>query len=90
MQSIPQIKSPRNKESGQGLVEYALIAVLCLVVVIVIAAIVWPFLFNTDNPCHRIGATEFECQDYKVNQCLETEKYTKEQCIDLVRDSDDD
>lgn len=80
---------PVNKQSGQGIVEYALIAVMILAVVIAILVLILPFFDpkNLENPCRAIVgdvSDSFECLDYKVNQCLASEKYTKDQCVELV------
>jgi len=73
---------------GQGLVEWALILVLILVLVvvilIVIAAVFFPGLENVrgNNPCRQ--ESSFACKDERVRLCLETERYTKDQCVILV------
>lgn len=81
-----------NKQSGQGIIEYILILILVSVVVIVMLTLLAPAIGNVWNnltgqatytPCQQ-NSTSFQCYDFKVNQCLQSEKYTKQQCIDLV------
>lgn len=69
---------------GQGMVEYALIAVLIVVLLIVIVATIGPKIgVIQEDPCFTQPGS-FECRDAQVNQCLETERYTKDQCVILV------
>lgn len=65
---------------GQGLVEYALILVLVAIVLIVIIAALSPVLQG--NPCVR--PESFECVDYRVQECVKTEQYTRDECIVLI------
>lgn len=78
--------SPRKREIGQGLVEYGLVLILFAIAVIVIFALLGNAVGNIfngiENPCFH--SDSFECLDHKVNQCLASEKYTKEQCVQLV------
>lgn len=68
---------------GQGLVEYALILILVAVVVIVILAVLGPNVGNLFNkPC--MSADSFECKNARVEQCLASEQYSREECIALM------
>lgn len=74
---------------GQGVVEYLLILILCAVVAIVILAVLGPTVGNIlqngidTGPCWRDTAS-VECKIAKVEQCMATEQYTKDQCVTLV------
>lgn len=75
---------------GQGLVEYALILVLVTVVIIVILALLGPTIGNIfqniqngiGSPC--ANSQSFECKNYRVEQCLASEEYSREECIALI------
>lgn len=71
---------------AQGLVEYALILILIAVVVIVILAMLGPAIGNLFdnkvNPC--IYEQSFACKDARVEQCLQSEQYSREECIALI------
>lgn len=72
---------------GQGLVEYALILILIAVVVIVILAILGPAIGNVfngvvNNPC--LSSQSFECKNHRVEQCMTSEDYSREECIALI------
>jgi NADH:ubiquinone oxidoreductase subunit 3 (subunit A) len=68
---------------AQGIVEYALILVLVLVVVVVVLGVLSPFVDPNRPPCSKNEAS-FECKNWKVQQCLKTEQYTKDQCVILI------
>lgn len=80
----------KQTESGQGLIEYALILVLVAVVVIVILALLGPAIGNvfsnhTGDPCYyQNNKTSYACRNYQVSQCLKAEQYTRDECIALV------
>lgn len=65
---------------GQGIFEYILILVLVVVIVIVVIGVFAPVLTGVCG----IGHSQFECNDSKVQECLKSEQYTKDQCVILV------
>jgi hypothetical protein len=65
---------------GQGIVEYVLVLVLIAVVVICFLAVFGPLFSGVCG----LGHSQFECSDSKVQECLKTEQYTKDQCVILV------
>lgn len=70
---------------GQGLVEYTLTLILIAVVVIVILALLGPAignLFNSSQPCW--DKDSFTCRDYRVEQCMQSEQYSRSECIALM------
>jgi pilus assembly protein Flp/PilA len=72
---------------GQGLVEYALTLLLVAVVVIIILAILGPSIGNMltngiDTRCSN--AQSFECKNARVEKCLASEAYSREECIALI------
>lgn len=76
---------------GQGLVEYAVILVLCVVVVVVVLMMIGPSIgnvfskmaygVNANSTCNN---SSFECRETQLKKCLKTEQYTRQECIDLV------
>lgn len=70
---------------GQGLVEYAVILLLIAVIVIVIVAVIAPGFAKSlsGNPC-LLAETSVDCRKAKVEQCMQDEAYTKDQCVRLV------
>ena len=70
---------------GQGIVEYVLIFVLIACVVIVCIAVLAPVIGNVFNGdvCSK-QPDSFACTDLKVQQCLQSEKYNKDQCVLLI------
>jgi hypothetical protein len=66
---------------GQGLVENVLMLVIIAVALISMFGLLLPVLQG--DPC-AFKRDSFECKDYKVQQCLKTELYTKDQCVTLV------
>jgi hypothetical protein len=68
---------------GQGLVEYALILILVAVCVIVMLAVFAPLV---NNPCFNSGS--FACKQARVQECMQSEAFTKEQCVFLMGDSE--
>lgn len=74
---------------GQGIVEYVLILFLAAVVIIVMVAVLGPTVANIlsngfdTGPC-RSDKSSVECKLQKVEQCMKTEQYTKDQCVTLV------
>lgn len=72
---------------GQGLVEYALILILIAVVVIVVLALLGPAIGSMlGNPvlASCMNQQSFECKNAKVEQCLASEQYSREECIALI------
>ena len=73
-------------EIGQGIIEYALWIILALILIAALLGILTLGVAKLSgiakNPCAITRS--FECSDYQVEQCLASEKYTKEQCVQLV------
>lgn len=68
---------------AQGLVEYVLILILLAVVIFVMLAMLGPAFGNMANaPCWN--ETSQACIDHRVNECLKTERYTMDQCVNLI------
>jgi hypothetical protein len=69
---------------GQGTVEYALILILIVTVIIAVLALVGPGIGNLigSNPCW--DEDSFTCKNHRVQECLASELYTKEQCVTLI------
>lgn len=69
---------------GQGLVEYALILVVIAVVAIVIITLIGGIHIDNSNPCYGNDDIRFVCLDYRVTECVASERYTREECITLI------
>jgi pilus assembly protein Flp/PilA len=71
---------------GQSLAEYALVLILVAIVVIVMLALLGPTMgnlfSNKVNPC--VYEQSFECKDQRVNQCMQSESYSRDECIALI------
>lgn len=65
---------------GQGLVEYALIAVLIAIVIIVMAAMIFPLT----NPQAAMDA-KLNKYETVLSQCLERETISHEECEAIAR-----
>jgi len=72
---------------GQGIGEYVLILVLVAVVVIAILAVAGPSidrLLNNTSACYTHDANSMECIQERMDACLKTERYSKNQCVILI------
>lgn len=71
---------------GQGLIEYAAILIIILVAVIAIVVLIGPTMgnlfSNKVSPC--VYEQSFACKNTRVEACLESEAYTREECIALI------
>lgn len=78
----------RKIEHGQGLVEYALIAILLLVVIVIVGAILFPSVFGAVNPTSVPGLESqvqltLDAYDMWVDTCVAQERYDRETCEQL-------
>lgn len=64
---------------GQGIIEYALFLILVAVVVIVLVLV----LSGSNSACF-MDKTSFACKNQRVEECLKSEQYTREECIALI------
>lgn len=52
---------------------------------VLVFVMVWVVLgLNSDALCDGYEDRRFTCLDYKVNQCIASEQYTRAECITLV------
>ena len=65
---------------AQGIVEYALILVLLLVVAIVAVSLITAM----NEPCSSEQDNSFACRDARVQECIASERYTRDECIALM------
>jgi hypothetical protein len=75
-------------ERGQGLVEYALIAVLLLVVIIIMGSVLFPTVFGIVNPTpapsleYQVKLTLAAYEQW-VDTCVAQERYDRATCEQL-------
>lgn len=60
--------------------------ILIIAVIVGFVAGVSVFVFNAiaENAGTRICVSTFDCRDLWMQECLATERYTREECIQLV------
>lgn len=71
----------------QGIGEYIFILVLVVVVVIAVLEILAPAadrLLHDKSMCYTHDEKSMECINERMEACLKTEQYTKDQCVILV------
>ena len=74
----------KKHERGQGVVEYALILILVAVVVVCIVAMIGIASTSPEDQ----AAAEFAERDQRVAACVESERYTREECVVLMGQPD--
>jgi len=67
--------------------EWIIYAVSFIVILVLVGVLAWVILglvngLRSDDPCWT--GTVFECRDSRVQECMLTEQYTKDQCVTLV------
>lgn len=67
---------------AQGIVEYALILILVLVLVVTIVVV--SLIVAGNEPCASEQDNSFTCRDARVQECIASERYTREECIVLM------
>ena len=68
---------------GQSLVGFILVCLLIAAGILIVIWLASNLIFNDGhNPCWI--ADSFTCKNSRVEECLKTEQYTKDQCVILI------
>lgn len=78
----PAKQEPLRKRIALGLIELILWACAVLGVFTAAMLIVFTVMPKTSLPCDN--PRSFECLDHRVQECVASEAYTKDQCVILI------
>lgn len=67
---------------GQSLADYALIVFIVILVIVILVIIMRPIFAN--SACFFNGQNSVECKTARVEQCVQDEKFSRNECIDLI------